>query len=508
MGAYNRFRGEQACESRWLLTEVLREQWGFEGFTISDFLYGIHDGVKAIEAGMDVEMPMPVEYQQKLLAAVEGGHVAESVVDLAVLRVLRTLLVFENTPDPQEYGAAIVACREHCDLAREVAEKSMVLIKNEGPVLPFDRKVKRVLVLGSLAAQANTGDRGSSRVNPPYVITPLEGIRRFLGEGVEVLHRDERQVAEAQNLAQEVDCVVIVGGCNYNDEGEYLSPDAGAIAPLADGFRNMGRPLVAAMLRGAARLASGRPRQGGLALGGDRQSLGLKAEQAALIQAVGGINPNTVVCLVGGSMILIEEWAERVPALLYTWYAGMEGGTALACVLFGEVNPSGRLPFSIVRRAEDLPYFSSTDREITYDRYHGYAHLDRCGVKPVYPFGFGLSYTSFAYNDLRVEREVDALWAHVCVANTGRRAGEEVVQVYVGVEGSAVDRPRKLLKGFQKVAIGAGESQEVSVRVALDDLRFYDEEAQTWRLESCTYVVMVGPWADEASLLEERVELS
>ena len=176
MGAYNRFMGEQACESHTLLTEILRHDWGFEGFTISDFIFGVRDGKKAIEAGLDVEMPTPIHYQRNLLQAVQSGQVAESTVDQAVLRVLRTLLVFENTPDPQEYPPELVASPEHAALAREAAEKSMVLLKNQGQVLPFSKDVKRILVLGRLAAQENTGDHGSSRVYPPYVITPLEGL--------------------------------------------------------------------------------------------------------------------------------------------------------------------------------------------------------------------------------------------------------------------------------------------------------------------------------------------
>jgi len=510
MGAYNLFRGDQACESRLLLTEILREDWGFEGFTISDFIFGVRNGKKAIEAGLDVEMPLPIHYQKNLLKAVKDGGVAESVVDQAALRVLRTLLVFENTPDPMTYPETLVANPEHVTLARKAAEKSMVLIRNQGPVLPFDKGVKRVLVLGKFAAQENTGDHGSSRVYAPYVITALEGLQKYLGQGVEILHRDETQLAEAQQLAGEVDCVIIVAGNDFNDEGEYVSPGGmqEMLKPVIAGYRNMGKPLGALLLKLMMKsIVASFQSPAGLAPGGDRQDLSLKPEQTALIQAVAGINPNTVVCLVCGSMIVIDDWAENVPAILYSWYAGMEGGTALARLLFGDVNPSGKLPFSIPTRVEHLPYFSSTDPTITYDLYHGYTLLDHKGLKPAYPFGFGLSYTTYAYRDARVALKDDALEVTVEVGNTGARDGEEIVQAYVGMENSRVERQKKLLKGFEKVAIPAGGTATVEIAIPLDELRYYDAQAKQWRLEPGVYRVMVGPSSDEAALLETSIEI-
>jgi beta-glucosidase len=511
MGAYNLFRGDQACESRLLLTEILREDWGFEGFTISDFIFGVRNGKKAIEAGLDVEMPLPIHYQKNLLKAVQDGEVAESVVDQAVLRVLRTLLVFEHTPDPMAYPKSLVGSPEHVDLAREAAEKSMALIKNAGPVLPFDKGVKRVLVLGKLAAQENTGDHGSSRVYAPYVITALEGLQKYLGTGVEVLHRDETQLAEAQKLAREVDCVVIVAGNDFNDEGEYVSPGGmqEMLKPVIAGYRNMGKPIGAFLLKQMTKSrAAGSRSPVGLAPGGDRQNLSLKAEQQALIQAVAGINPKTVVCLVCGSMIMIDEWADNIPAVLYSWYSGMEGGTALARLLFGDVNPSGKLPFTIPTSVEHLPYFSSTDPTITYDLYHGYTLLDKNDLNPAYPFGFGLSYTTYAYRNAHVGLKDEALQVTVDISNTGARDGEEIVQVYVGMENSRVERQKKLLKGFEKIAIAAGETATVKIAIPFDELRYYDAQAKQWQLEPGIYRVMVGPSSDDAALLNASIEIT
>lgn len=508
MGAYNLFRGDQACESRLLLTEILREDWGFEGFTISDFIFGVRDGKKALEAGLDIEMPLPVHYNQKLLDQVEAGEVKKSTIDQAVLRVLRTQLVFQNTPDPTTYTPDIVAHPDHIALAREAAEKSMVLIKNEGLVLPFRKDMKRVLVLGRLADQQNTGDHGSSRVYPPYVITPLQGMKRYFGDAVEVLHRDETQWEEARQLAGAVDAVVIVVGNDYNDEGEYTSPSSldEMFDPIITGYQQMRKPLKAALVKVIKKLGiSTFQIQEGMAPGGDRQSLSLKDEQIRMIEAVAGVNPNTVVCLVTGSMIMIEEWAKEIPAILYSWYAGMEGGTALAHILFGDVNPSGKLPFSIPTSVNHLPYFSSNDKEITYDLYHGYTLLDKNNHQPAYPFGFGLSYTSFEYSALQVTRKDDQLDVSVTVKNIGERDGTEVVQVYVGKPDSKVERQKKLLKGFEKVFIPAGQDKQVSISVMLDDLRYYDSETKSWVLEEGAYQIMVGGSSVETDLLSVKI---
>ncbi|MBN1877450.1 MAG: glycoside hydrolase family 3 C-terminal domain-containing protein [Anaerolineae bacterium] len=510
MGAYNLYGGDQACESKTLLTDILRDDWGFEGFTISDFIFGIRDTKKAIEAGLDIEMPMPIHYNRHLLKAVEEERIDEAVIDTAVFRVLRTLLVFENTPDPIVYTRDLVAHPDHIALAKEAAEKSMVLIKNEGNVLPFNKKIKRVLMLGKLAAQENTGDRGSSRIFAPYVITPLAGVKAYFGETVEIIHLEENAIEKAKTLAANVDCVIIVVGNDYNDEGEAVSPGGMEefMKPVIEGYRNQGMPIKARLMRLGAKLQANRfTAEDGSVVGGDRESLSLKPEEITMIKAVAGINPNTVVTLVCGSMIMIEDWADNIPAVLYSWYGGMEGGNALSRVLFGDVNPSGRLPFTIPTDTAHLPYFSSTDRTIQYDLYHGYTLLDKQGHPPAYPFGFGLSYTRYEYGDLKVKDDGNALNVSVTVTNAGGRDGEEVIQVYVGMVDTKIDRQVKLLKGFDKVAVKAGESMTVTIPILKDDLRYYNMEEGQWVLEAGTYRVLVGPHSGEDVLLEARVNL-
>jgi beta-glucosidase len=387
----------------------------------------------------------------------------------------------------------------------------MVLLRNENAVLPLGKGPGKVLVLGRLASQENTGDHGSSRIYAPYVVTPLQGIRAYLGEGVEVIHLDENQLSEATATAAEADCVIVIAGYDYRDEGEYVSPGdmQEFLQPVIQGYKNMGKPFKAALLKWmSSRRANQFAEEDGSPVGGDRSNCSLKADQAAMIKAVAGINPNTVVCLVCGSMVMIDDWADEVPAILYAWYAGMEGGHALARILFGDVNPSGRLPFSIPEHESHLPYFSSTDAEITYDLYHGYTLLDRDGHTPAYPYGFGLGYTQFTYSDLRLERQEDAVQATVTVANSGERKGAEVVQVYVGMADSRVERPAKLLKGFAKVVIPTGASVDVTVPVQVDELRIYDSDVGAWVLEPGTYTFMAGPDAQQAALLTADVELT
>jgi beta-glucosidase len=507
MGAYNLYEGDQCCESHTLLTDILRDDWGFEGFTISDFAAGVRNTKKAIEAGLDIEMPMPIHYQRNLLKAVEEGRVSEETVDTAVLRVLRTLLVFENTPEKMAYSMDLVASKGHTELAREVAEKSMVLIKNADGVLPFSKDVKRILIAGELGDKANTGDAGSSKIDAPYVVTPLEGLRSYFGKSAEIVFCAESELDRAATEAANVDCVIIAVGNDMHDEGEFVSTPAEGEDhfsfgdAVAMGYENMGKSLA------DLDMSSFAADEGG-SLGGDRENLSLKPAQIELIKRIGNINPNTVVVLIGGGMIMTKKWDNVVPAIVYGWYSGMEGGNALPRILFGDVNPSGKLPFTIPQDQSHLPYFSNTDTEITYDLYHGYSYLDKNGHTPAYPFGFGLSYTTWKYGEPQLDKQDDHVMVTVDLKNAGDVAGAEVVQVYIGVRQSAVDRQKKLLKGFEKVYLEPGQSTTVSIPVDLDELRYFSNEQRKWIFEPGTYSFYVGSSSDEAALQVKEVELA
>lgn len=512
MGSYNRFRGDQASESKHLLTDILRDDWGFEGFTITDFIFALRDGVKAINAGMDMEMPIPVHFGLELKEAVESGKLSEKTIDNAILRVLKTQLTFENTPDPMVYDKSVIACKDHVDLARRAAEEAVVLLKNEGDVLPFDKKVRNVLVIGHLAAQANTGDHGSSNVYPPSVVTALDGIREKLGEGVEVIHADETELTRIRDLAPKVDAVIIVAGNDYNDEGEYVMPDSdiNPVTLMGRGFKNNGNKLLGTVMSKAnAKMNGGSyTSDDGKPVGGDRKSLSLREAEIEAIRTASELNKNTAVVLVCGSMILTKEWEDLVSAILYGWYSGMEGGRALASVLFGDVNPSGKLPFVIPTDASQLPkvdFFKAN--EIYYDFDHGYRKLDREGNKPAYPFGFGLSYTKFAYGEACAEVVGDEVVVKTSVKNVGDVAGTEVVEVFVSVPESKVERHVKELKGFARVELAPGEEKPVEIRVPVAELKYYDEATNSWVLEHTAYDFKVGASEAERDLKTVCVSL-
>jgi beta-glucosidase len=472
MSAYNQVRGEYMSQNNYLLTDILKEEWGFSGFVISDFVFGVHETVAAANAGLDIEMPNTKVFGKRLVAAVRKGQVPEAQIDDAAERIVRTLVRFTEAPDPRAYPRTLVACPEHRALAREIAEKSMVLLKNEGHTLPFDpTAVRTVAVIGELAQEGNIGDHASSQVHPPYVVTPLDGLRRTLGKSVRIRHSSGKNVAAARRLAAKADAVIVVVGNRHNDEGEFLSP-----VPF-------------------------------LKVGGDRASLRLKPEDAALIRAVAPANPNTAVVLIGGSVFIMEEWKDAAPAILHAFYPGMEGGTALANVLFGWVNPGGKLPFTIPTDEAQLPPFDREATHVEYDRYHGYTRLEKAGQTPAFAFGYGLSYTTFHLTDPRFAVAGDQVIASVTVTNAGARAGDEVVQLYVGFDGSTVERPKKLLRGFQRVSVPAGESRTVEIACPLASLRWYNPERKAWEMESMAYHAYIGTSSRAEDLLAGAISL-
>ncbi len=479
MGAYNKIRGIHCCHHTYLLKNILKEEWGFDGFTLSDFLWGIKDTVEAANGGMDLEMPMTLFYGRKLKKAIRKGLVVEKTLDEAVRRIVRKLLQFTQAPDPQGYPAELAACPEHAALARETAEKSAVLLKNSGGILPLDRSnVKRLAVIGELATAPNIGDYGSSRVRPPYVITLLEGLESHL-KGWATVHYDNGKDPErARELARGCDAAVIVAGYRHNEEGEYIV-----------GLRKKRKKGVPSPF------------------GGDREDIALSEKDRALIEAVAPANGNSIVVLIGGSAITMEEWKEKAGAILMAWYPGMEGGNAVARLLFGEVNPSGKLPFTIPCRADDLPFFDDQADEIEYGYYHGYTLLEKKEVEAAFPFGFGLSYTRFTYSNLQVRQTGGAITAAVDLENSGERAGEEAVQLYIGFENSAVDRPVKLLKCFDKVRLEPGEKKRVALTVKHEDLAWYNPRFKKWELEAMEYTVYVGGSSQQADLLKAPVTL-
>jgi len=467
MSAYNRVRGEYCGQNATLLTQILRREWGFQGFVSSDWVWGIHETDAAIAAGMDLEMPRAKYYGRRLVAAVRSGRVPEAAVDRSARAVLRTKLAYAARPDALVYDGRWTACPDHVALAREVAEKSFVLLKNDGATLPLDRaRIGRLAVIGKLAAAANLGDHGSSRVSPPHVVTLLEGVRAYLEGVAQVRFADGSDLARARAAARDADAVLLVVGYEHGDEGENLTSNR-----KPGGEHAVGR-------------------------GGDRLELGLEPEEVEFIAQLAPLNAKTVVSLIGGSAILMEEWKNLVPAILMAWYPGMEGGHAWARVLFGERSPSGKLPFTIPAAASQLPPFDAFATSVRYEALHGYTLMDDRGQEPAFAFGFGLSYTRFEVGVPELSHGEIApdgsLSVTVRVKNAGDRPGEEVVQLYVGFEGSAVTRPRKLLRDFRKIFLEPGEEAPVCLSVRGRDLARFDPRERRWEVEAMTYTLYVG----------------
>jgi beta-glucosidase len=497
MSAYNSLNGEWCGQNRELLTGILKDGWGFEGFVMTDFVFGMRDAKRAARAGQDVEMPFALLFACALKGLVERGEVPRERVDDAAVRILRQQVRFGQGRNPGDYRPEVVGCEAHRQLAREVAQKSMVLLKNEGGLLPL-QGVQRLAVIGRLAETPNTGDGGSSNTRPAYVVTPLEGLRAALGNRVAIDYDDGTEPARAAALAQGADAVVVVAGYTHADEGEYIPPEV--FAEFLPTFPPPGPEDQA-----FAQSIQGGSMDTGMGLGGDRERLSLLPRDEALIQAVAAANPRTAVAMMAGSAVITEAWRDQVPAILMLWYPGMEGGHALADVLLGRVSPSGKLPCSFPARAEDLPFFDRNATQITYDLWHGYRKLERDGAVPAFPFGFGLSYTTFDYAGLRLTRTElnasDTLDAAVEVTNAGTVAGEEVVQLYVAAEGSTVERAPKELKAFARVALAPGETRTVHLSVPATGLAYYDDATSGWKVEPITYAAIVGRHALDPNAL-------
>lgn len=496
MSAYNKMNGEYCGQHRELLTDILRHEWGFDGFVHSDWMLGVYQTYGA-SAGLDIENPEPVHYGEKLVKAVENGQIEPDVVDTACRRILRMIYRFASADDPYpEYSVDMVASASHTALALEAAEKSAVLIKNEG-ALPL-AKAARIGVFGKLGDLANTGDFGSSRVQPPYVRTALDGLKNYLDQPDLSIAGNEDDVVSAANAAAELDAAIIVVGTTAHDEGEYIPADMGGGLPLPEGADE----LIAATQQadgGTGALGISKDR------GGDREKLRLPAGQVDLIEAVAAANPNTIVVIVSGSAIIPVEWEGGVNAILQTFYSGMEGGTALAKLLFGEASPSGKLPFALAKDETDYPYFDKDADEIRYGPLHGYTLLEKNQTKAAYPFGHGLSYSSFAYRAAKARRTPSGIQAQVSVTNTGRVAADEIAQLYIGFPGRAVDRPLKLLRGFERVTIEPGETRTVYFEVPNSDLTYWSETSRSWVMEPGRHKVLIG--RSSVDLLEVEVDL-
>ncbi len=458
MCSYNRINGVFASEDPWLLTSVLRDEWGFEGLVVSDW-GAVNDRLVGLPAGLDLEMPSSGgSTDAQLVAAVRGGSLAESALDAAAGRVLELV---SKVRAGQGAVAGPLDVAAHHTLAREAAGRSIVLLRNENGILPL-RRDARLAVIGAFAEAPRYQGAGSSLINPTRLDTALDELRALsTGEIV---------------YAQGFSTAAAVGA----QECAALRHEAVAAASAAE---------VAVLFLGLpARLESE---------GFDRDDIDLPAEQLLLVDAVLAANPATVVVLNNGGVVALP-FADRVPAIVEAWLGGQAGGGGVADVLFGEVNPSGKLTETIPVRLSDTPAFLDFPGESGHVRYGeglfvGYRWYDARGLDVAFPFGHGLSYTTFAYGQAAAAVAVDGdLEVRVTVTNTGDRAGREVVQVYTSLPGGAAQRAVRELKAFASVALEPGESREVVLTVRRADLAFWDIRTDRWVVEGGEYRVEVA----------------
>lgn len=458
MTAYNRVNGTYCGQNRHLITDILRDEWGFTGFVISDWFLGCRSTGASIRAGLDIEMPQGLYYlPYRVKKALKKGSITGKMIDAAVGRIIETQKKFGLFNPDFVADKKIVACNEHARLALESARKSMVLLKNDGNVLPLKRdSIRTLAVIGRLAKRANLGSFGSVGVTPPWTVTPLDGIRKAAGETIRVVYA--RGGWRALRIARGADAVVYIGGLSGKEEGEYF-------------------PLLG---------------------GGDRKSLELDRRQERFIADVAAANKNCAVFLMGGSAVCMESWISTVPAVVMAWYPGMAGGTAVAEVLFGDIAPSGRLPITIPRFSGQLPLLDTKTSEVTYDCWHDYTYFERHGIEPRFPFGFGLGYTTFSYRGLELELAEGSGAPMVKVSfrvkNNGNRRGEETSQVYVACENPGDEWRRvKKLKAFARVLLDPGEERRVTLDVPAKDCLFYNAGRKAWELDESPYLFFTGP---------------
>ncbi|RMD83031.1 MAG: hypothetical protein D6820_02845 [Lentisphaerae bacterium] len=494
MAAYNRLNGTFMCENKKLLTDILRREWGFKGFVLSDFGRGVRSTVPSALAGLNVEMHSAHYYGQKMIQAVKRGELSEAVVDRLLSEKLYVMFVMGIFDHKWKQPRSVVRCPEHLAIALDVARKAAVLLKNEGSILPLDpQKIRSIAVIGPNANGPNGfggnsymqgGGSGACPQVREAIISPLRGTKQVAGnlrilyaQGCPVPTRtrsgkkakkqkspavsqrsSQKLIEEAVNAARQAEVAVLFVGLNGMLEGE----------------------------------------------GHDRRSALLPAEQEELIKKVANTNPRTIVFLTAGSYIDCRNWIDTVKGLIFHPYCGEKIGQAMAEILFGKVNPGGKLPVSFPQSIDQYPKntmwfsaqgYSRCKQSNVYSEgiFVGYRYLDRNRCKVMFPFGYGLSYTTFRFERISVYKKAQNVVVDVTISNTGSRTGDEVVQLYVRDMESSVPRPVRELKGFKRVTLAPGQRRKVSFVLKKDAFAFWHPGKKKWTVEPGLFTIDVGP---------------
>jgi len=489
MAAYNKIAGSWCSENEDLLNQILKKEWGFKGLVVSDW-GGTHSTVKAAIAGLDVEMGTSGSafFGQALIDSVKAGLVPTEVINEKVKRILRVRFAVNPVSDTQT--EAVVSTPDHGKIAYQVASHSIVLLKNAGHILPVDlNKVRSIAVIGENATRKFASGGFGAGVKTRYEVTPLEGLKRKIGSKTSIKfaqgykssfiqsHQaggrrlpnnavDSVLLKEAVELAKNSDIAIIFGGTNREFESE----------------------------------------------GSDRPDLKLPYGQDDLIRAVVAVNPKTIIVMVAAAPLDLNNVQNSSAALLISWFNGSEGGNALADIILGNINPSGKLPFTFPASLNDSPAFSLGTFPGDNNAYYkegslvGYRWFGTKKIKPLFPFGFGLSYTGFSYSGIKTDKlkysSNETIKVTLELKNTGKMNGDEVVQLYVHRLNSKVDWPGEELKGFSRVSLKPGESKKVTISLPVSQLRYWDAKIHDWRLESGNIQVMIGSSSSDIRLIK------
>jgi beta-glucosidase len=502
MAAYNEINGGVPCHiNRWLLTRVLREEWGFDGYVTSDggalqMLVDFHHVAPdfaaaarmALAAGVDFDLSNGAVYRT-LVDQVKGGTVPESQVDAAAGRLLAAKFragLFENPYVDPDYAQQTTSSQPHCELALKAAQRALVLLKNEGNLLPLDpKKLRTVAVIGPNAAHVHLG--GYSR-QPAHEVSILDGIRKRLEPGVKVIY--------------EIGCDITVGEQGWRAwyQNKVTLPDPATQPAKIQPATEAAKQADAVILVIGGNESTCREAWSDIHLG-DRDSLDLIGAQNDLVKSILGTGKPTVVLLINARPLSINYVAEHAPAILEGWYLGQEGGTAAANVIFGDVNPGGKLPITFPRTVGDVPAFYNHKPSL-----HRPYLFEKPG--PLFPFGWGLSYTTFKFSNLRLSNPVihpeGETKVSVDVTNTGNREGDEVAQMYIRDRVSSITRPVMELKGFERVTLQPGQTKTVQFKLTPAELGFYNLD-MNWVIEPGTFDVMVGPNSVETTTIQLQV---
>jgi beta-glucosidase len=462
MSCYNKLNGIYGSENYYLLKETLMNKWGFRGFVVSDWNATAFTSTKGcIKAGLSLEMPTRNVYKvKKMQSALDEEPESLNYLNDNIRRLLRVMFLVGLFDKKSTLPKGCRNTNGHQTLARKIAQNGIVLLKNEKRILPLKyNEIKKLSVLGPNKDLKTSLEGGSSTNFPPYEITALEGLEeRCKGK---IIITDSPSDSDAS---------ILFVGLNHK---EFMDAEDT-----------------------------------------DKKSFKLPSDQLELIDKVVAENPKTIVVLISGSPVSMVEWIDKTPAVIQAWYSGMEGGRAIADIIFGDVNPSGKLPITFPKKLSDSPAHKSKktypgDEKVTYEEgiYVGYRHFDTKNIEPLFPFGYGLSYTEFTYESIKLSTEKlmkdELLEISINLTNSGPVAGSEVVQLYISDPISSVDRPLKELKDFKKVKLEPSEKRSIKFKIEPEDLAFFDESSSEWKIEIGKFKVLIGSSSRDIHLESE-----